>query len=241
MKMAEKIKPERVVAKKFDEFFQNPIEEKKTDERFKKWGSIGGREGIVGYRVIKGPRGYRTDMLSEGEYMLVDRPYDILYRHSYGLVSKFFRGLKEKKIYGTRCPKCGDTFCAPRAHCWRDSCELQETEWVELKPKGMLHSYTVLAFAAESFLPNLPFILGYVRIDGCNTMMAMIVKGVELEDIECDTPVDIKFVDAPKGTPMDMYAVPSQEPKSRKSEEQKERLRKQLQPTKEWVKKRFGK
>ncbi len=237
----EKIKPEKVVAEKVEALFQNPIREEKTKEQFKNWGSIGGREGVVGYKMIKAHAGARLDALTPTEFMIVDRPWDVLYRHSYGLVSKFFEGLKKKKIYGTRCPKCGDTFCAPRAHCWRSECKLQETEWVELKPHGTLHSYTVLGFAAEAFLPKLPFILGYVRIDGCNTMLAMTVEGIDPVEIECDTPVDIKFVDAPKGTPMDMYAVPSQKPKSRKTPEQKERLRKQLEPIRAWVKKKFGK
>lgn len=235
----QKLKPEKVVAQRFDALFKNPLEEQKIKPEFEKWGSLGSREGIVGYKVIKGPTGSRLDRLSEGEYMLVDRPYDIMYRHSYGLVSRFFQGLKHKKIYGTRCPKCGDTFCAPRAHCWRAECELQPTQWVELAPKGTLHSYTVLGFAAEAFLPKLPFILGYVRIDGCNTMLAMVVEGIAPEEIECDTKVDIKFVENPKGTPMDMYAVPAEKPKSRRTAQQKERLHKQLEPIRAWVKKRF--
>jgi uncharacterized OB-fold protein len=235
-----KIKPEKIVAERFDAHFKNPIEEVETKEEFKNWGSIGGRAGIVGHKIIKGPAGHRMDLLDEVEYMIIDKPYDIMYHHSYGLVSKFFMGLKEKKIYGTRCPKCGDTFCAPRAHCWRQECKLERTEWIELPKKGMLHSYTILGFAAESFLPKLPFILGYVRIDGCNTMLAMVIEDVEPTEIECDTPVRIKFVDEPKGTPMDMYAVPARKPKSRKTEAQKRRMKKQFDPIRKWTKKRFG-
>ena len=238
--MAEKIKPEKVVAKKMEDLFSNPIVEEKVKDEFKNWGSIGGREGIAGYKIIKGPRGHRIDELSEIEYMIIDRPYDIMYHHSYGLVSKFFRGLKEKKIYGTKCPKCGDVFCAPRAHCWNPECRLQETEWIELPHTGTLHSYTILGFSAEAFLPMLPFILGYVRIDGANTMLTMVVKEVEPEEIECDTKVEIRFVDKPKGSPMDMYAVPLEKLESKRTQEEKERLKKQLEPTREWVRKRFG-
>lgn len=234
-----KKKPEKVVAEKYDAQFANPIEEVPIKEEFKNWGSLGGREGIAGHKVVRGPKGYRIDMLDEAEYMIVDRPYDMMYHHSYGHVSKFFQGLREKKIYGTRCPKCGDTFCAPRAHCWRQECRLEPTKWVELPKKGMLHSYTVLGFSAESFLPMLPFILGYVRIEGCNTMLAMVIEGVEPSEIECDTPVNIKFVKDPKGTPMDMYAVPARKPKSRKTKEQKQRMNKQLEPIRAWTKKRF--
>lgn len=240
-KKSTKVKPEKIVAEKFDAHFKNPLEEVETKEEFKNWGSIGGRAGIVGHKVIKGPTGHRIDLLDEAQYMIVDKPYDIMYHHSYGLVSKFFQGMREKKIYGTRCPKCGDTFCAPRAHCWRQECKLAKTKWVELPKRGVLHSYTVLGFSAESFLPKLPFILGYVRIEGCNTMMAMVIEGVDPTEIECDTPVKIKFVKDPKGTPMDMYAVPSKKPKSRKTQAEKKRMEKQLEPISAWTKKRFGK
>lgn len=233
-------KPEKVVARRFDEIFSNVVVEKEVDERFKRWGSIGGREGVVGYKVIKHKEGHRLDSLQDREYMVVYRPYDILYRHSYGEVSRFFRGLLEKKIYGTKCTKCGEVFCPPRKHCWNPSCRLQETEWIEMPHRGILHSYTILGFAAESFLPRLPFLLGYVRLEGANTMLAMVVDYDKPEEMECDTPVEVKFVDEPKGSPMDLYAVPTDKPKCRRTDEEKERIRQQLEPIRAWVKKRFG-
>jgi hypothetical protein len=163
-----------------------------------------------------------------------------MYEHSYGLVSKFFEGLLEKKLFGTKCPKCGDVFCPPRAHCWRNKCRLTETQWVEMPMRGTLHCFTVLGFAGEAFLADLPFLLTYVRVEGANTLIAGRLVGIEPEDVECDMKVDIKFVDQPSGNPMDIYFVPAGPPPGRRSAEEKARMRKQLEPIRVWVNERFG-
>jgi hypothetical protein len=213
------------------------IKEKPTDPRFKDWGRLG-RWETAGWRLVEADEGPRSDKLKRRQYMVVDRPWDVMYNHSYGRVSPFFLGLLEKKLMGTRCPKCGDTFCPPRAHCWRTECHIQETEWIEMPLKGTLHSYAIMGFAGEAFLDDLPFILAYVRPDGSNTMIAARMTGIAPEDVECDTRVRIKFVDEPKGNVMDIYFVPDGKPAHSKSEQEKARIREKFGPIVEWVAKR---
>ncbi len=213
------------------------IKEKATDPRFKDWGRLG-RWETAGWKLVEVDEGPRVDKLQRRRYMVVDRPWDVMYSHSYGRVSPFFLGLLEKKLMGTRCPTCGDTFCPPRAHCWRNSCHLQETEWVEMPLKGTLHSYAIMGFSGEAFLEDLPFILAYVRPDGCNTMIAARLTGIDPWDVECDTRVNIRFIDDPKGNPMDIYFVADGRPKRSKSEAEKARIREKLKPIYEWVAKR---
>jgi len=216
------------------------IKEKKPDPKWSDWGRLG-KWNVVGYKIIEGNKGHRTDKLERARYMLVNRPWDVMYEHSYGLVSRFFEGLMEKKLLGTKCPKCGDVFCPPRAHCWRNKCKLTETEWIDMPMHGILHCFTVLGFAGEAFLSDLPFILAYVRIDGANTMIAGRLIGMDPEDVECDMKVSIKFVEHPAGNPMDIYFVPEGPPLNRRSADEKARLRKQLEPIRAWVKEKFGK
>ncbi len=53
---------------------------------------------------------------------------------SYGKISRFFKELMEnKKIMGTKCPKCGMVFCPPTSDC--PKCWVP-TEWVEVGPQG---------------------------------------------------------------------------------------------------------
>jgi hypothetical protein len=99
----------------------------------------------------------------------------------------------------------------------------------------------VLGFAGEAFLSDLPFILAYVRVDGANTMIAGRFVGMDPEDVECDMKVNVNFVEHPTGTPMDIYFTPEGPPLNRRSAEAKERMRKQLEPIRAYVKEKFGK
>ena len=216
------------------------IKEKKPDSKWSEWGRLG-KWNVVGYKIIEGNKGPRPDKLQRARYMLVNRPWDVMYEHSYGLVSKFFEGLMEKKLMGTKCPRCADVFCPPRAHCWRNKCRLAETDWIDMPMHGTLHCFTVLGFAGEAFLSDLPFILAYVRVDGANTMIAGRFVGMDPEDVECDMKVNVNFVEHPTGTPMDIYFTPEGPPLNRRSAEAKERMRKQLEPIRAYVKDKFRK
>jgi uncharacterized OB-fold protein len=214
------------------------IKEKKADPKWSEWGRLG-KWHVVGHKIVEGNKGSRPDKIQRARYMLVNRPWDVMYEHSYGLVSKFFEELMNKKLFGTKCPKCSDVFCPPRAHCWRNSCRLSETEWIEMPMHGTLHCFTILGFAGEAFLSDLPFILGYVRVDGANTMIVGRLVGMNPEDVECDMTVRINFVEHP--TPMDIYFTPGGQPLNRRSSEDKQRIRKQLEPIRAYVKTRFAK
>ncbi len=52
------------------------------------------------------------------------------------IVSKFYEGLAEHKIYARRCKECGAIEFPPRYAC--NTCGYHETEWVELSGKGKL-------------------------------------------------------------------------------------------------------
>ena len=103
------------------------IREKKADPKWRDWGRLG-RWEVAGWKIVERDEGPRVDKLQPRTYMVIERPWDVMYNHSYGRVSPFFMGLLEKKLMGTKCPKCGDVFCPPRAHCWRIECRLEEAE-----------------------------------------------------------------------------------------------------------------
>jgi uncharacterized OB-fold protein len=107
--------------------------------------------------------------------------------------------------------------------------------------RGILHCFTVLGFAGEAFLADLPFVLGYVRLEGANTMIAGRLAGIEPEDVECDMNVEVKFIENPTGNPMDIYFVPAGPPPGRRSAEEKARMKEKLAPIRAYVNKKFGK
>ncbi|MCD6445205.1 Zn-ribbon domain-containing OB-fold protein [Candidatus Bathyarchaeota archaeon] len=197
----------------------------------------------VGWRWIEGPKGYRLDKLSTTNYLVIQRPHASLYHHSYGMTSKFFKGLLEKKLYGSKCPKCGSIYLPPRAHCWNAECRLEETEWVELPPRGEVHTFSVMAFSATPFLKTLPFIIAYVRVEGCCTTVPTRLLKVNPWDVYPGLKVNINFVEHPKGDIMDIYCTPAETPDPSKrimSSETIERLKDDMRKVKEWVVRKFG-
>jgi len=218
---------------------------KEPDPKWLEWGEVG-RAQVVGYEIGSAEDGPRLEKLQKMTFMEIWRPFDYIYHHSYGKISPFFEGLLDKKLMGTKCPKCGDKFMPPRANCWRPTCTLQETEWMELPLRGTLHTFSIMCFSGTPFLRLLPAVLGYVRVEGCNMAMAMFVKDAAPTDLQCDMPVELKFEDEPKGDPTDVYAVPAKgwkpiEGRFSWDEKGKKRILKGLKDTKEHWDKIYGK
>lgn len=163
---------------------------------------------VKGYQMVEAPSG--PSKVGEGkkeQYMIIYRPHGVLYHHSYGLVSKFFKGLLDEKLLGTRCPQCQTVYCPPRVHCWNPRCKAALTEWQELPLRGTVHTFSVMLFSADAFLEQLPFVLGYVQIDETHTALPIQVITAPTE-VFIGQRVEIRFRDKRKGDLMDVYAVP---------------------------------
>ncbi len=206
---------------------------------------------IKGYQIVKGPWGGGTveEALKREpkEFMVIDRTSFALYSHSYGLVSPFFRGLLEGKLKGTKCPKCGTVYCPPRAHCWNPECRVADCEWLELPLSGAIHTFTVQCLAAAPFEHQLPFSMGWVKIDDADTTLAMMLH-IPPKEIFIGQKVKIEFVakEERKGDLTDCYAlaVPGQKVPEwaclQKDLKQLEFLEAATKQTIAFIKKRYG-
>jgi len=186
------------------------IVEDRVSEVLREWEEYARRGNlrVRGYQIVRGPAGNtRVGEEEEDEFLIVYRPHGVLYHHSLGRVSKFFKGLIEGKLYGTRCPICGTVYCPPRAHCWNPDCRAQPTEWVELPKRGRVHTFSIMLFSADAFLDQLPFILGYVQIDGAHTALPIQILAPPTH-VWIGQEVKIKFRGERRGELMDIYAVP---------------------------------
>jgi len=164
---------------------------------------------VKGYEIVRAPSGPgRLEESKDADYMVIYRPHGVLYNHSYGLVSRFFKGLIDRKLFGTKCPECGTVYCPPRVHCWNPACRVAETKWIELPLKGKVHTFSVMLFSADAFLEMLPFVLGYVQIEGADTALPIQIVTAPT-DVFVGQKVRIKFRDKRNGDLMDIYGVPA--------------------------------
>ena len=108
--------------------------------------------------------------------------WDIVYTHDKGpIVTEFYERLAENKILGRHCPKCERVLLPPRAFCDRDFADTDT--WVEVGQKGIIETFTVV-FQKFRGLPDPPYCIAYVRLDGADTSILNFVKVPGLVDAE---------------------------------------------------------
>lgn len=122
-------------------------------------------------------------MSTSAEIITVPGHWDITYHYSAGLIgSEFLRRLRdEQRISGRRCPACQRVLLPPRGFC--DRCFVDTTEWVDVAETGTIEVFTITTDAFLG-LPEPPYAIAYVLLDGASTAMVNFVKNVDLSDIE---------------------------------------------------------
>jgi len=135
----------------------------------------------------------------------------INYKYSMGGQSKFFLELmKNKKLLGTKCTKCGKIWMPPRIHC--SDCFVP-AKWHEVKSTGTIKVSTIVWYTTSAFIENIPYATAYVKLDGADTSL---LQGVFSENL---VPSKIKkgkrvkavFQKEREGKMTDFFFVPEDE------------------------------
>jgi len=87
------------------------------------------------------------------------------------MMVKFIEALKEGKLMGTKCKKCGAKYLPPRTHC---KCGSHEVEWYEAPTRGKLFSYTFVTFPPESMTKYAPYIVAVAEFKDGSRLLAQI-------------------------------------------------------------------
>ncbi len=136
------------------------------------------------------------------------QPYHVEYIHSYGQDSPWFAALTNKVLLGNRDPESGYTYATPRG---ADMYTGNETDWVQLPSEGVIHAFTVCHFGSEEFLPETPFVLALLEIEGANTLFLTRVVGLDPSQASLDwigMKVQARYLRNAKLKPTDVYFVP---------------------------------
>jgi uncharacterized protein len=149
--------------------------------------------------------------LSETELISIPGRWAFDYTYYAGeSASRFFMELgKHRRIMGTLCPSCQRILVPARTFC--DACMEKTTDWVEVGPEGTLETFTIIATQFPG-LPKPPIVMAYVTLDGADTAVINLVKGVDLSDIDKAAEklnklprVAVRFVDNPEGRITDFW------------------------------------
>jgi len=141
----------------------------------------------------------------------IEQEYAITYLHSYGQDSPWFAGLTNRKLLACEEPGTGYTYATPRGH---DMYTGKDTRWIDITDRpAKVHAFTVCHFGSEEFLPETPFALALVQIEGVNTLLLTRLLGVDIDRASVDwigMPVVPRFLRKSKLKPTDVYFVPAQ-------------------------------
>jgi uncharacterized OB-fold protein len=96
--------------------------------------------------------------------------------------TRFFEEFKEKRIMGTRCPKCKRVLVPARSFCPR--CFVRMDEWVKVSDEGKIRTFALINFSYEGQPKTPPYINGVIDLDGADVGFTHFIGGIDLSDPE---------------------------------------------------------
>jgi hypothetical protein len=126
----------------------------------------------------------------------------IPYKWSLGeYVGKFYEGLKQKKILGSKCSKCGKVMVPPCVVC--GVCFEEAKEFVEIKDEGEVATFTVINFRYPGQFLTPPYAVAIIKLFGSDTRFHHLIKG-DLEKLKIGSTVKAKWKDERVGSFFDI-------------------------------------
>lgn len=110
-----------------------------------------------------------------------NRTLHITYNLSISRTSKFWEGLKEGKIYATKCAKCRKLHFPPVADC--GDCGSSNVKWTELDGEGEIETFTQVVVKPASFSKEPSYIVAIARLKEGVKALAWLI-GVERKDVK---------------------------------------------------------
>jgi uncharacterized OB-fold protein len=82
---------------------------------------------------------------------------------------RFWEGLKQGKVYATKCHKCGKLYFPPSADC--PECLCSDMEWVELTGEAEIETFTHVVIRPTSFCQYKPYTVAIGKlVDGVKVL-----------------------------------------------------------------------
>jgi len=100
----------------------------------------------------------------------------------YTKVSDFAQYLKDGRLMGSKCKKCGATSFPPRADC--DACMSGDFEFFEMSGKAKLHTFTKIVAAPIGFEELAPYIVGVVDLEEGGRALAWFGESIKEAEIK---------------------------------------------------------
>ena len=112
---------------------------------------------------------------------------------------KFWEGLKQGKVYATKCENCGKLYFPPSADC--PECLSNQLEWVELSNEAEVETFTHIVVRPTTFLQNKPYTVAIGKLKEGVRVLAWL-SGLKLSEIKIGMKVKLVARVTPEGNPI---------------------------------------
>ena len=90
------------------------------------------------------------------------------YRHGFGALTPFFKGLLQGRVLATLCETCGKKFCPPRMRC---HCGGKAEDWVTTSGCGVLRQITLASAPQKPLRLDGEVAFGLIQVEGCQNLI----------------------------------------------------------------------
>ena len=117
----------------------------------------------------------------------------------------FWEGLKEGKVYATRCIKCGRLYFPPAADC--PSCLSSNMEWMELSSEAEIETFTHVVIRPTSFQHYRPYTVAIGKLREGVRVLAWLT-GFKTAEIKIGMRAKLVGKVTPEGEPTYEFVLP---------------------------------
>ena len=96
--------------------------------------------------------------------------------------TRFFDGLKEEKIFGTKCKKCNKLLVPARSFCPGCYKDMEEEEWVEVAQEGTVDTWCLVNYTYYNQIKEPPYIIAQIQLDNTDCSITHFIGGFDLSD-----------------------------------------------------------
>lgn len=115
--------------------------------------------------------------------MIVRETLSLPYAWSVGPTgTRFFEAFRNKRIMGSKCPKCRRVLVPARKFCPR--CFVDLKDWVEVSDEGVLASFTLINYSFSGQPKKPPYLIGMIKLKGADVSFFHFLGGIDLSDPE---------------------------------------------------------
>lgn len=110
-------------------------------------------------------------------------------------VKNFYKFCSERKLMGVKCNECDVVLVPPRPFC--PKCHSSNIDWVRLKGRGILQTYSEIHMAPPEFQAIAPYVVGLVKFEEGPSLLG-IIRVKRIEDIRIGMELAVDFENVPE-------------------------------------------